>query len=63
MQSPGLSSEIAFIQQQITSLSQAFDLAVAKDVKLGELKKMFHEIRVLRDKLEQLDNTKQQNSE
>jgi predicted nucleic acid-binding Zn-ribbon protein len=63
MQSPELSSEIAFMQRRIETLTQAFDQAVANDVKLGELKKIFHEIRVWRDKLEKLNDSMQKNSE
>ena len=63
MQSPDLSTERAFLQRQLELLAQSFDQAVAKDAELGELKKIFHEIRVCRDKLEQLNNSLQQNSE
>jgi len=63
MLSPDPSSEIPYIQNQLDALTKAFDQAVANDAKLGELKKIFHEIRVCRDKLEQLNNSLQQNSE
>jgi hypothetical protein len=63
MHSPDQSSEITLIQSQLDSLSLLFDKAVANDANLGELKKIFHQIRLCRDKLEKLDNTKQKDSE
>jgi hypothetical protein len=63
MQSPDLSTERAFLQRQLELLAQSFDQAVAKDAELGELKKIFHELRVLRNRLEQLDNSMHQNNE
>jgi hypothetical protein len=63
MQSPDLSSEITFILSQINSLTEAFDQAIAKDTELRELKKIFHEIRMLRARLDQLDISMPKNSE
>ena len=63
MQCPDQSSEIALIESQLDSLTLLFDQAVAKDAHLGELKKIFHEIRLCRDKLEQLNNSKQKDNE
>ena len=63
MQSPDLSSEITFILSRIDSLTEAFDKAIAKDAERRELKKNFHEIRVLRARLDQLDISTPKNSE
>ncbi len=62
MQPPDLSSEILLLQQQLESITKAFDLAVKKDVQLGELKTIFHEMKILQARLNDLQgNMKNEN--
>jgi hypothetical protein len=62
MQSPDLISEIHLLQQQLESTTKAFDLALKKDVQLGELKSIFHEMKVLQERLNDLQvNMKNEN--
>ncbi len=63
MQPPDLSSEILLLQQQLESITKAFDLAVKKDMQLGELKTIFHEMKVLQARLNDLKaDTKNENN-
>jgi hypothetical protein len=62
MQPPDLSSEILTLQQQLDSVTKAFDLAVKNDMQLGELKTLFHEMKELRVRLNDLQaNVKNEN--
>ena len=45
MQSPDLSSEALLIRSQLKSLTEAFDFSIKKDLPLGEVKKIFHEMQ------------------
>jgi hypothetical protein len=56
MQPPDKSSEILLLQQQLESVTKAFDLAVKKDMQLGELKTIFHEMKILQARLNDLQN-------
>jgi hypothetical protein len=55
MQPPDLTSEILLLQQQLESITKAFDLAVKNDVQLGELKSIFQEMKALRSRLDDLE--------
>jgi hypothetical protein len=63
MLTPDLSSEILLLQQQLESITKDFDLAVKRDVQLGELKTIFHEMKVLQARLKDLEaDTKNDNN-
>ena len=46
--------EIASLQSQIESLSAKFDLAIKKDMELAETKKIFHELKKVKERLDEL---------
>jgi peptidoglycan hydrolase CwlO-like protein len=54
MQPIDLQSEISSLQSQLNSLTEKFDVALAKDVKLIEAKKLFHEMRILQGQIDEL---------
>jgi|GEM_PF-5435415 hypothetical protein len=54
MPSGNLSTEILSLQDQLKSLTGAFDDAIQKDIQLGQLKEMLQQIKILRIKLEEL---------
>jgi hypothetical protein len=54
MQSQDEYSETTSLQLQLKSVTEKFDLAVKKDVHLGELKKLYHEMKELQIKLDAL---------
>ncbi len=58
MQSPDLTSEILFLQNQLKTISTAFDDAIKKDVELAELKIIFHEMKKLQSRLDSLKISK-----
>ena len=59
MQSQDQYSETTSLQLQLKSATEKFDLAVQKDVQLGKLKLLLHEMKELKIKLDAL---KKQNS-
>ncbi len=62
MQPPDQTSEIILLQQQLESITKAFDIAVKKDMQLGELKTIFHEMKILQARLNDLEaNMKNEN--
>jgi hypothetical protein len=62
MQPPDKTSEIILLEQQLESITKAFDLAIKNDVQLGELKIIFHEMKVLQARLNDLQaNMKNEN--
>lgn len=46
--------EIASLQSQIESLSAKFDQAIKKDLELSETKKIFHELKKAKERLDEL---------
>lgn len=62
MQSPELSSEILLLQQQLESVTKVFDAALKKDLQLSELKIIFHEMKLLRARLDELTGAKKNDS-
>ena len=54
MQTKEQSSEISSLQSQIESLSAKFDHAIKKDLELAETKKIFHELKKAKEKLDAL---------
>ena len=63
MKLSGLSSEISLAQLRNTSLHPAFHLVVLKGAQAGKLNKIFCEIRVLRNRMEELNTSMQQKKE
>jgi len=56
MQSQDQYSKTTSLQLQLKSVTEKFDVALKKDVQLGELKPLFHEMRELQIKLDALKN-------
>jgi hypothetical protein len=54
MQPIELESEITSLQMQLDSMKEKFDDALRHDAKLIETKKLFHEIRILQGRLDEL---------
>jgi hypothetical protein len=54
MQVPKLQEEITALEFQIDYLEKRLDIALKSDLQLAESKKLLHEIRTLRTKLDQL---------
>jgi hypothetical protein len=46
--------EIASLQSQIESLSSKFDHAIKKDLELAETKKIFRELKKVKERLDEL---------
>jgi len=56
MQISDLHAEIVSLEFQIEYKEKLLDAALKNDIKLGESKKLLHEIRLLRAKLLELNN-------
>ena len=54
MQSPEQSSEVLLIRGQLKVLAEAFDLALKKDVQLQDIKKIYHEMHLMQNKLDEI---------
>jgi hypothetical protein len=54
MQQIDLQTEISSLQTELNTLTEKFNVALAKDVKLIDTKKIFHEIRILQAQLDEL---------
>ena len=54
MQRADLSLEQSILQNQLTALTEAFDIAIKKDLTLAEVKKIFHEMRIIQSKLDEI---------
>jgi hypothetical protein len=54
MQTQDQHSVVASLQHQLKTISEKFDLAIKNDVPLGELKKLFHEMKELKTQLDAL---------
>lgn len=54
-------SEISLLEIQLKSLMEKFDHAVKKDRVLGDVKKLFHELKIIAIRLEQLKEQRTQN--
>ncbi len=54
MQTQDQRSVAASLQHQLKTISEKFDLAIKNDVPLGELKKLFHEMKDLKTQLDAL---------
>jgi hypothetical protein len=54
MQTQDQHSVAALLQHQLKIISEKFDLAIQNDVPLGELKKIFHEMKELKTQLDVL---------
>jgi hypothetical protein len=61
MQPIDLQSEISSLQAQLNLLTEKFNVALAKDVKLVDAKKLFHEMRVLQAQLDELHKSNSNN--
>jgi peptidoglycan hydrolase CwlO-like protein len=46
-----LQPEINSLQTQLDSLREQFENALTENVKLGDTKKLFHEIRILQERI------------
>jgi hypothetical protein len=58
MQTLDQQSKTASLQLQLKTISDKFDLAVKNDVPLGDLKKLFHEMKELKTQLDVLKKQK-----
>ncbi len=47
-------AEIQLLESQVQLLTEKFDLALKKDMVLGDVKKLFHELRIISFRLDQL---------
>jgi hypothetical protein len=56
MQVIEIQPEINSLQNQLSSLTEKFDLALSNNVNLGDAKKLFHEMRILQARIEVLSN-------
>ena len=56
MQTIELQPEINSLQNQLSSLTEKFDLALSNNVNLGDAKKLFHEMRILQARIDVLSN-------
>jgi hypothetical protein len=54
MQVIEIQPEINSLQNQLSSLTEKFDLALSNNVNLGDAKKLFHEMRILQARIEVL---------
>jgi flagellar motor switch protein FliG len=54
MQPENQISEISALQFQIESLSASFDQAIKKDLELAETKKIFRELKKVKEQLDEL---------
>jgi hypothetical protein len=54
MQTQDQHSVAALLQHQLKKISEKFDLAIQNDIPLGELKKIFHEMKELKTQLDVL---------
>lgn len=61
MQPIDLQTEISSLQTQLNVLTEKFDVALAKDAKLIDVKKLFHEMRILQTQIEELHQKKSSN--
>jgi hypothetical protein len=52
MQSSDQHSDRSSLQQQLELLTEKFDKALKQDMELGELKKIFHEMKIVKMQLE-----------
>ena len=59
MQSAELQPEIVSLQIQLDSLKGEFDDALNHNVELLEVKKIFHEMKILQDRIDDLNNDKE----
>ncbi len=57
-----IQSEIETIRLQLKAMSEKFDKAIENDVELKEARKFIHEIKILRERLEQLNRDYGNNS-
>ena len=58
MQSLELQPEIVSLQIQLDSLKDKFDDALNHNVELAEVKKLFHEMKILQDRIDDLNMDK-----
>jgi hypothetical protein len=56
MQTIELQPEINSLRNQLSSLTEKFDLALSNNVNLGDAKKLFHEMRILQARIDILSN-------
>jgi chemotaxis regulatin CheY-phosphate phosphatase CheZ len=56
MQVMEIQPEINSLQNQLSSLTEKFDLALSNNVNLGDAKKLFHEMRILQARIEVLSS-------
>ncbi len=54
MQSPDRSSEVLLIRDQLKVLTEAFDLALKKNLQIGDIKKIYHEMHLMQNKLDEI---------
>jgi len=57
-----LQPEINSLRSQLLSLTEKFDDALTNNVNLGDAKKLFHEMRILQERIEVLSNEKRDNT-
>ena len=57
-----LQPEINSLRSQLLSLTEKFDDALTNNVNLGEANKLFHEMRILQERIEVLSNEKRDNT-
>ena len=55
MQSSEPSTELSFLRIELARLKEAFDLAIQKDLTLGEVKNIFHEMRLVHHKIDRIE--------
>ena len=55
MQTQDQHSVTASLQHQLKTISEKFDLAIQNDIPLGELKKIFNEMKELKTQLDVLN--------
>jgi predicted nuclease with TOPRIM domain len=56
MQNPNLQAELETLEFQIDYKEKMLDTALKNDLKLGESKKLLHELKKLRERLAELNN-------
>jgi chemotaxis regulatin CheY-phosphate phosphatase CheZ len=57
-----LEPEISSMQSQLDVMKEQFDDALRHDVQLSDAKKLFHEIRILQARLDELTSKNSSNS-
>jgi hypothetical protein len=54
MKNNEMQHDIAFLENQLKSKTEIFDRALKNDMCLDEVRKLFHELRILKDKVDEL---------